>query len=371
MRVASPDFLASRHERLIEALIARELDALVVTSLPNLSYLTNFFGSAGLGIVTRDGVRLVTDSRYGTSARDLADRWPAIVPVVTASSLSYDEALAGELRGLHAARVGFEESHVTVRRHRLWKTNGGAGSIPELVPTDGVVEDLRSVKDQWEVTVLREAAARLSEAAMCILPKVLAGRTEREVAADVEVEVRRAGLDRTAFDTIVASGPNGAEPHYRAGDRTVLTGDLVVVDFGGVLDGYVVDMTRTVTVGAIDLRQREALEAVAAAQQAAFVAVHPGAAPEAVDSAARTVLTAAGFGEAFMHGTGHGLGLELHERPRIGPQRDRPEAPLASSMVFTLEPGAYVRGWGGVRIEDDVLVTEAGCERMTQVPHMV
>ncbi len=372
MRLAPPDSLASRHARLTEVLTARQLDALVVTSLANLAYLTNFFGSAGLAIVSGDGIRLITDARYARTVQDLGGQCPAIVPVVVASSLSYEEALANELRAFASARVGFEESHLTVRRHRALSSSSQTGPFPDLAPTEGLVEDLRSVKDAWEVGVLREAAARLSSVAKCILPRALAGRTEREVASEVDAHLRRAGFDRPAFDTIVASGPNAAEPHYRAGDRKIADGDLVVMDFGGVLDGYSVDLTRTVAVGGAGTRERDVLEAVASAQQAAFEATGPGVAPEAVDRAARGVLSQAGFGEAFLHGTGHGLGLELHERPRIGPERaDRPEPPLAPAMVFTLEPGAYFPGWGGVRIEDDVLVTAAGCERLTQVPHMV
>jgi Xaa-Pro aminopeptidase len=372
MRFAPPEFLSSRHARLAEMLAAHQLDALVVTSLANLAYLTNFFGSAGLAVVRPGGLRLITDTRYGRTVHDLADQCETIAPVVVPSSLSYDEALAGELRAFPGARVGFEESHLTVRRHRIWHASGSNGPFPTLVPTDGLVEDLRVVKDAWEVGVLREAAARLSSVAKCILPRVLAGLAEREVAADIDAELGRAGFQRPAFDTIVASGPNAAEPHYRAGARRIERGELVVVDFGGVLDGYCVDLTRTVTVGGGDARTLGLLECLGRAQQAAFEAVAPGVAPETVDQAARSLLEKSGFGEAFLHGTGHGLGLELHERPRIGPAREgRQEGLLAPAMVFTLEPGAYFSGWGGARIEDDVLVTAAGCERLTDVPHVL
>ena len=181
-----------------------------------------------------------------------------------------------------------------------------------------------------------------------------------------------AGFDKPAFDTIVAAGPNSAVPHYRAGDRRLAEGDLVVMDFGGMLDGYAVDLTRTITVGRPRERERQLLEHVAAAQAAAFAAIGIGTAATAVDDAARRALEAAGLGEAFSHGTGHGLGLEIHERPRVSRWRaDLEDEALQAGMVFTLEPGAYLAGWGGARIEDDVVVTAAGAEWLTDVPRLL
>lgn len=369
MRLAPPDVLMNRFTRLRHLLTARHLDALIVTSLPNVAYLTGFFGSAGLALVTSEGIRLISDARYDTIVRRRHEEWPAIAPVIVSSSLSYEEALVRQLDDFAGLPVGFEESHLTVRRHRTLLATPSAGAAAELVPTDGLVESLRVVKDPWEVAILRDAAARLSSVAKCILPRALEGMTEREVAGGIEAGLRRAGFERLAFDTIVAAGANAALPHHRAGDGRIGRGDLVVMDFGGVLDGYAVDLTRTVLVGPGDDRQQRVLEAVAQAQAAAASAVAPVARPEAVDAAARRVLDAAGFGEAFTHGTGHGLGLEVHERPRIGPAREgSPEPPLEEGMVFTIEPGVYFPGWGGVRIEDDVLVTASGSERLTDVP---
>jgi Xaa-Pro aminopeptidase len=199
------------------------------------------------------------------------------------------------------------------------------------------------------------------------MPKALAGLTERRLAAIVEWELREKGFDKPAFDTIVASGPHAALPHYRAGDRKLAAGDLVVIDFGGMLRGYAVDMTRTVTVGPGSNRQRDCWDVVAAAQRAAFAAASVGTPAEDVDGAARQVMNRAGMGDAFGHGLGHGLGLEVHERPRLAPRRPGlSEGPILAGMVFTLEPGAYFPGWGGVRIEDDVLATVDGPEWLTE-----
>jgi Xaa-Pro aminopeptidase len=199
------------------------------------------------------------------------------------------------------------------------------------------------------------------------MPKALAGLTERKLAGLVEWELREKGFDKPAFDTIVASGPNAALPHYRAGDRELAAGDLVVIDFGGMFRGYAVDMTRTVTIGPASRRQRVCWETVASAQRAAFVTAWVGTLAEDVDAAARQVLDAAGMGDAFGHGLGHGLGLEVHEQPRLARRRpDVSDGPIRAGMVFTLEPGVYFPGWGGVRIEDDVLATEDGPEWLTE-----
>jgi Xaa-Pro aminopeptidase len=225
------------------------------------------------------------------------------------------------------------------------------------------------VKDEVEVATLREAGARLGSVAEAAFDAVRPGVCERDVAAVIEAALRTAGYERLAFDTIVASGPNSALPHYRAGARKLSPGDLVVLDFGGVLDGYCSDLTRTVSVGAPTPDARRLHAAVREAQRAAIEAVKPGVPATSIDAAARGVLASHTLGEAFGHGTGHGLGLDVHEEPRVGPPRtDAPSVQLAPGMVFTIEPGAYLPGLGGVRIEDDVLVTGEGCEVLTSVP---
>jgi Xaa-Pro aminopeptidase len=265
-------------------------------------------------------------------------------------------------------KLGFEPSSLTVNQHQaLLRRCASAGAEVTWAGVDEAVEHLREVKDPWEIARLREAGRRLSDVSKCIIPNALAGVPERQLAAVIEWELRQAGFDKPAFDTIVASGPNAALPHHRAGDRQLSEGDLVVVDFGGMYHGYAVDMTRTLTVGSPSGRQAACLAAVAGAQRAAFAAARIGVAADEVDRAARTVLEQAGMGEAFSHGLGHGLGLEVHERPRLARQRPgAPSVPLAAGMVFTLEPGVYFPGWGGVRIEDDVVVTETGPEWLTE-----
>jgi Xaa-Pro aminopeptidase len=234
------------------------------------------------------------------------------------------------------------------------------------------VERCRMVKDSAEIAIFREAAARLSSVAREVPGFIRVGRSEREIADDIGQALRRAGFDRPAFDTIVASGPNSALPHARPGRRTLQGGDGVVLDFGGVYDGYCVDLTRTVQLAPLTDGFGRLFEAVRAAHAAAIRVVAPGVQASAVDRAARQVLEAAGLGEAFVHGTGHGLGLDVHEEPRLtksgsglAPAADEV---LRPGMVVTIEPGAYVPGLGGVRIEDDVLVVEGGCEVLTEVP---
>jgi Xaa-Pro aminopeptidase len=239
---------------------------------------------------------------------------------------------------------------------------------PTLVPTERLVERGRVIKDADEIVTLKEAGRRIAGAAQEVPALVREGRTELDIASDIEAILKRVGFERTAFETIVASGPNSARPHARPGARVLTPGDGVVLDFGGVYDGYCVDLTRTLQIGPSRPDFRRLLDAVAAAQTAAIGAVRPGVLASEVDRAARDVLMRHGLGEAFGHGTGHGLGLEVHEEPRVGrPVAGLPETPLEAGMVFTVEPGAYVEDIGGVRIEDDVLVTATGCEVLTRI----
>jgi Xaa-Pro aminopeptidase len=372
MSHASTEILSVRHRQVREAMTTRSLDALIITSLPNITYLTNFVGSSAIVVLTADGLLFITDFRYEATV-SAGQSGPSACPdfelVLIAGS--YDATLARVLAGRRLGQAGFEAAHLTVSRHQ-WLTAtlaaGPAGTT--LVGTEGVVEAARAVKDPYEITVIREAARRLSDVAAAIFGDVRAGRTEREVAGRIDQRLRAAGFERPAFETIVASGPNSALPHARPTERKLAEGDLVVLDFGGVYDSYCVDLTRTVGLGPASARSREVHAAVLSAHDSAISAVKPGQSRFDIDAAARGRLGAAGMADAFGHGTGHGLGLEVHEDPRIVKRRadvDARDEQVAPGMVFTIEPGAYFPDWGGIRIEDDVLVTDTGVELLTHV----
>jgi Xaa-Pro aminopeptidase len=372
MSHAPSDALDRRREQVWDGMSGVGLDALVVTSLANINYLTNFSGSAAIVIVVPGGVRFLTDSRYLTAVSSAAGTPSACrgleLDVVEGS---YDAALARVLAQHGFRRVGYEAAHLTVSRLRWLEAHlGDRPNGIELVATEGLVERCRVVKDAYEIGVLREAARRLSDAAAGVLRDVRAGVTERALAFAIGARLHDAGFDRPAFETIVASGPNAALPHARPTERKLTEGDLVVLDFGGVYDSYCVDLTRTAAIGRASPRSREVYDAVLAAHDEAVAAVAPGQSRFAIDAAARDRLVQAGMGEAFGHGTGHGLGIDVHEDPRIvrrRPDVDASHERLAPGMVFTIEPGAYFPGWGGVRIEDDVLVTQTGVELLTHV----
>jgi Xaa-Pro aminopeptidase len=349
----------ARADRLAALLDARELDALLVTELVNVRYLTGYTGTNGLALVGLHGLRcFVTDFRYVTQAAqqvqsfarsigrtDLLDEVPALLP-------------DGDVQ------LGFEDQHVAVRTHaRLRELLPAA---VELVPAGGLVEELRAVKAPEEVAAIR-AAAELADAALAhVLADGLAGRTERAVALALEDEMRRLGAQRPSFETIVAHGEHGALPHAVPRDVEIAPGTLVTIDWGAQLDGYCSDCTRTYAAGREpDGRAREVYELVAAAQRAGLAAVRAGVSGKDADTAARTVIETAGHGERFGHGLGHGVGLEIHEGPRLS---QTSTATLAAGNVVTVEPGVYLPGELGVRIEDLVLVTAEGCDILDGLP---
>ena len=349
-----------------------QLDLLLVTHPANIFYLTGFRGSAGMLLVGAGESTLIVDSRYVTAARRvLDDASPAGEPIALVEvETSYEETLCGLLGARGSCRLGIEADHMTLARYD-WIERTLAGSGVELHRTSGFVEASRLVKDPGEVAILRAAGARISDVMAEMLAGLRPGRRERDVAADIDWAVRRAGFEGPAFETIVASGPNSALPHARSGDRELAPGDLVLLDFGGVHEGYCVDLTRVATLGPPPPRAADWHDAVRAAHAAALAAVRPGTPVGDVDGAARGVLEDRGLGEAFGHGTGHGLGIEVHEGPRIGKRRatDGPEdVRLVPGIVFTVEPGVYLPGEGGIRLEDDVVVTESGYALLTEVP---
>jgi Xaa-Pro aminopeptidase len=359
-----PDW-SGRLARVQSSLGQATLDVLIVSELLNISYLTGFAGSAGLLLVTPAGSTLMVDGRYALGVRQ-EQATGAVAPVALLDvATRYDLTLAARLDERGPSRVGFEAGHVTVARLQAWQR-----AIPAAtwIPTERLVEQHRLVKDAWEQAVFRRASALIDGVALRLPEWIRAGRTEEAIAADIDGGIKAAGFSGPAFATIVASGPNSARPHARPSGRMLAAGDLVVLDFGGVLDGYCVDLTRMAAVAPVSDPARALYDAVVAAHAAALAAVKPGIDASAIDQAARAALEERGLGPAFLHSTGHGLGLEIHESPRIARADTEPSGSIETGMVFTIEPGAYVEGLGGVRLEDDVLVTTTGCEVLTRAP---
>ena len=350
---------AARADRLAAALDDREVDALLVTDLANVRWLTGFTGSNALALLDAAGTRLfLTDFRYLTQSTDqVSGGW--------ARDIAQDllQAVAAKLPGDGPLRLGFDDVNVSVRDHG--KLAGAVRDAVELVPAGGAVEDLRRRKDGAEVEAIR-AAARLADTALEeVLGRGLAGRTERDVALDLEFTMRRHGAEAVSFPPIVAGGAHGALPHAEPRDVAIEPGVLCTIDWGAQLDGYASDCTRTFATGEVDPRDAEIYELVLRAQEEALAAVRPGPTGREVDAVARQIIEAAGHGEHFGHGLGHGVGLEVHEGPRLSRQSDDR---LEAGQVVTVEPGVYVPGATGVRIEDLVAVTEDGCDVLSTLP---
>jgi Xaa-Pro dipeptidase len=338
-----------RRASLRELLSDDALDAMVVTAPVNVRYLTGFTGSNGAVLVTGAAAVLATDGRYDEQSR----RETGIADVlITRDTLA---ALVGAAAERRATRVAVERTHVTLQMYD--EMSAAAGTTVALAPRAGLVERLRLVKDDDEIAALQRAAA-VADLAWAETGRLMhPGITERQLALAVEEGMRRHGADAPAFATIVAAGPNGSEPHHVPGDYVVRDGDLVTVDMGARVDGYHSDMTRTVAVGAPAAWQRELHDIVAEAQRRGREAAVPGHPVADVDRAARAVIVAAGHGDHFVHGVGHGVGLQIHEAPMLSSSATDL---LVPGMVVTVEPGVYVAGRGGVRIEDTLVITPEG-----------
>lgn len=342
-----------RQGALRERLAAAGLDGLLVSHLPNIRYLCGFSGSNALLLLTSDAAWLFTDGRYREQAAAEIRCARLLVP----AGGDLWKAAAARVRG----RLGIESDHVTLVQRRHLADAIGARSRG-LRLTRGWVEALRAVKEPAEVLAIRRAVELASSVFEPTVAQLRPGITETAWAGALEFALRAAGGEGLAFPTIVASGAHGALVHAAPGSKTIEKQAFVVIDYGVILAGYVSDMTRTVHVGRPGRRARQVYSIVAEAQQAAIAAVRPGVACSAVDGAARRVITRSGFGRNFPHSTGHGLGLEIHEGPRLG--RRAPDR-LVEGQMITIEPGIYIPGWGGVRIEDVVLVTAQGAEVVT------
>jgi Xaa-Pro aminopeptidase len=336
----------SRADRLAEAL---EVDALLITDPVNLRYVTGFTGSNGMAVVGRDVRRFITDFRYVEQAAAQVrgfDREEAPQEFNAALEKGWTDG---------PFRLGFEDQHVTVRRHG--RLRAVLPENVELVAAGGAVEKLRAVKDPEEIEKIRAAAALVDAIYAMLRDEGLVGRTEREVALAIETEMRRLGADEPSFGSIVASAERGALPHAEPQDVAIPRGTLVTLDIGAKLDGYCSDCTRTWATGELPDDLAAAYELVHRAQLESLAAVRPGPEGREVDAVARRIIEEAGHGEHFGHGLGHGVGLEVHEAPRLARTA---ETPLVAGNVVTVEPGVYLPGRGGVRIEDLVVVTEDG-----------
>jgi Xaa-Pro aminopeptidase len=357
--------VAGRAERLRTAFGAAGIDALLVTHLPNVRYLTGFTGSAAMLLVTGDALVFTSDGRYGTQAGEQlaaagVDARIEIGPTAAQQRAAVHGALApGE-------RVGLEAQAVTWAQQRDLAV---ALDGHDLVPTSGLVERFRRVKEPAEVARIHAACTIADEALGALLPHLAERPSERDFALDLEVEMRRRGASANSFDPIVASGPNAAKPHAAPSARPVEAGELVVIDFGCVVDGYCSDMTRTVSVGDPGPEARRVWDVVRESQWAGREAVRAGVDCAQVDRACRDVIAAAGWADSFVHGTGHGVGLEIHEEPRVAASA---RGTLEAGSIVTVEPGVYLPGVGGVRIEDTVVVTHDGAEPLTGFPkHLI
>jgi Xaa-Pro aminopeptidase len=354
--------VAARLQRLRDRLPDAGCEAVLLTNLVNIRYLTGFSGSAALLFVLPDDAVLITDGRYTFQAAEQLAGAGVDARVEVGTLAGQKEAVAFAGKGL--ARVGLEAASVTWARQRAF----AAEWLPdaELIATEGLVEELRRIKDPGEVARIEAAAAIADEALAHARHRLAEGVTEAQFAIELDFEIRRLGASGNSFESIVASGPNGAKPHARPSDRRIEPGELIVLDFGAMVDGYCSDMTRTLCVGPPASPTLERMvEVVAASQEIGVAAVRPDVDAADIDKACRDVIAEAGWADAFMHSTGHGVGLDIHEAPTVS---STSVDTLAVGQVVTVEPGVYLPEHGGVRIEDTVVVTAGGCRPLTKAP---
>ncbi|MBI4201111.1 MAG: aminopeptidase P family protein [Chloroflexi bacterium] len=351
-----------RLQDLRDALKERKLDGLLVSTPENRRYLSGFTGSAGYLLVTQQEAVLATDFRYVEQAGQQAPDFR-----VSRIGGSFDW-LPQLLAETGVSKVAFESENVSVALHRrmtqtLKESTAITSGKPRLLATDGIVEELRTLKDQEEMRLLQRAIDIADRAMDTVVPTIRAGQTEQEVAWRLEVAMRELGAEGPSFDTIVGAGPNGALPHHRAGERPIQEGEPIVIDMGAKYQGYCSDLTRTVILGQPDDTFRRVYDTVLGAQLTAIATVQAGMTGADADGLARKVIEEAGYGDHFGHSLGHGVGLAVHEFPRVGPAA---QGVLREGMVFTIEPGIYLTGWGGVRIEDVVAMEKAGARALSK-----
>jgi Xaa-Pro aminopeptidase len=349
--------IPGRLDRVRSWLAEESIDALLVSQPENRVYLSGFTGSSGVLFISADLALIATDFRYFAQVGIESPHFELVEVTST-----FADVLPDLLARQQPRRLAFEADHATFADAQEWAQ---VAPDPEWVPTKGVIMEMRAVKDAREIETLREAIRLTDEALAAGLEQVRAGMTERELAWAFERYMRKNGAAAASFEIIVAAGPNGARPHARASGDALPLGEPIVIDMGARVDGYCADLTRTVCLGQPADAQRfwEIYDTVMLAQQAAEAAVRPGLTGKEIDAVARDLISEAGYGEDFGHGLGHGVGLAIHELPRLSRFGT---SPLVAGNVVTVEPGIYLPDWGGVRIEDVVLVTENGVEVLTK-----
>lgn len=355
---------ATRQDALRRGMESAGVDALLVTSLTNVRYLCGFAGSNGQLLITAGSAILLTDPRYEQRAGSMTQGAEVVIYGGRYSETSWagepGELLKKAMTDAGASTLGVEGSTMTVAEERSLQEQGVTP-----VATEGLVEEVRRVKDDTEIESIREAVRVADEAFLHIVEQISVGKTERDIALRLEMFMRHHGAQAISFDPIVGSGPLSAHIHHSPSDRVFEKGDLILCDFGALVDGYCSDLTRTVVLGPASDEQKEVYRLVLAAQQAGIDALKAGVDGKAVDAAARKVIEDAGYGQRFGHGLGHGVGLDIHEAPRLSKLS---ADTLQTNEVVTVEPGIYVPGEGGIRIEDCVLVTETGAEVLGTAP---
>ena len=339
-------------------------DGALITSLTNIRYLTGFTGSAGMLFVSAERTLLTTDGRYKFQSAEQLGACGVTADIEIGSPIVQQDAL--KAASSTTTRLGLEAGHVTWAQQRSMASDWL--SVNELVATSNLVENLRITKDEGELDRMRRAAGIADEALARTRTLLSSGISEKEFAVALDFEIRRLGAEGNSFESIVASGPNGAKPHARPSDRQVRPGELIVLDFGALVEGYCSDMTRTLAVGELSDTAQRMFDVVIASQQAGVDVLRPGVAAGDVHQVCLDVIAQAGWADAFLHSTGHGVGLDIHERPWVAPKQS---AELAVGNVVTVEPGVYLPDHGGVRIEDTLVVTNSGYERLTCAPKTI
>ncbi|MBX6316359.1 MAG: aminopeptidase P family protein [Isosphaeraceae bacterium] len=355
-----PNRTAQRREQLRQTLPADQIDALLVSAASNVTYLTGFTGDSSTLLLTRDRDILISDGRYTIQ---LQQECPDLEIHIRPVGQLMIPGVAEVIGKLGLGRLGFEATALTVADYEELKQQRPG---VELRPVKGRVEALRAIKDPQEIATIREVIGQAERAFARFRAGLRADQTEKEATDNLEHDLRRCGADGSSFPPIVAVGPNAALPHYRGSAATRIgDADFVLVDWGATGRLYKSDLTRVLVTGKVTSQFEQVYRAVLAAQERAIAAIRPGVSARDVDAEARSVIDEAGFGPFFTHGLGHGIGLDIHEAPRLHKDSD---VALQPGMVLTIEPGIYLPGWGGIRIEDDILVTSDGHEVLTQVP---